>query len=95
MATLKQLPEKLDIYLVKGDDYTFSIHSDIDLSSYEMEASCGDADFTITKITNFDYNISITKQQTNSFVHDKNWTLEWIDPNGQHRTVISGNIRVN
>ena len=93
MASIKQTPCDLDIYLVKGDDFTFSIHSDVDLSAFQMNAGCGDQTFKITSITPYDYNITITKQQTNNFVHDKAWSLEWVDFNGNHRTVIKGTIK--
>lgn len=94
MASLKQLPTPIDIYMVKGDDFTFSIHSDINLSHYTLSARCGELTFKVTPITAFDYNITITAQQANNIVKEKTWTLEWIDPNGEHRTVFKGTVRV-
>ena len=93
MASIKQLPNVLDISLVKGDDFTFSIHSSVDLSTSQLHAGCGDQTFKITPVSVYDYNITITKQQTNNFVHNKSWTLEWIDSNNEHRTVLKGTIK--
>lgn len=93
MSSIKQLPSVLDISLVKGDDFTFSIHSSVDLSTFQLHAGCGDQTFKITPISSYDYDITITKQQSNSFVHDKSWTLEWVDSNGSHRTILKGTIK--
>lgn len=39
MPQVEQRPGKLDIGIVPGDDFTFNIHSSIDLSGYTLAAT--------------------------------------------------------
>ena len=93
MSSLKQTPSILDLYIVKGDDFTFAIISDTDLSEFEMHAFCGDQTFKINPLDAYRYEITITKQQTNNIIKEKTWSLEWIYPNGSHITIITGTVR--
>jgi hypothetical protein len=93
MASIKQLPSCLDITLKKGDDFSFSVTFNIDLSPYTLNATCGDMTFDVTEITGFIYNITITKQQSNNMLTDRTWTLTWTASDGTKRTLIEGTIR--
>jgi hypothetical protein len=93
MSSIKQESANLDILMIRGDDFLFSINFDTDLTDYTLNANAGSNKLTIIPITGFNYNILISKQQSNTFIKDQPWTLEWVDPNGKHRTVLSGVIR--
>lgn len=97
MASIKQIPAKLDLFLVPGDDFVFTIHSSIDLSGYKLTAKAGSIIFTIAEPAGSEepghyYNIALTAEQTAGIVRNRAWYLEWDDTNSLHRRVISGSI---
>jgi len=90
---IKQEAVNLDILMIRGDDFTFSLNFNIDLTGYTLTANAGSNKLTVIPITGFNYNITISKQLSNNFIKDQSWTLEWTSPDGQHRTILYGVIR--
>ena len=98
MPQIDQRPASLDIGIVPGDDFAFTIHSPIDLSGYTLAAKTGSVTLSISATpgmpAGYYYNVTITKAQSAAFAADRSWTLEWDDPNAKHRRVVAGAIRV-
>ena len=98
MPQVEQRPGKLDIGIVPGDDFTFNIHSSIDLSGYTLAATSGAVTFTITPTagmtTGYYYDITITSAQSATFTAERWWVLSWVDGGGKKRRIASGTIRL-
>lgn len=97
MATVRQSPGALDILMVWGDDFTFILHSSIDLSGYTLEAWAGATPLTVSPTvgmtTGYYYDVTITSAQSDAFTGDRTWVLAWTDPETKKRTAIAGVIR--
>ena len=98
MASIRQAPAPLDISMVYGDDFTFTIHSSIDLSGYTIAAKVGAVTLTVSATpgmtAGYYYNITITAAQSAAFTSDSlAWTFTWTDALSKKRTAISGAIR--
>ena len=97
MPQVAQRPGNLDIGIVPGDDFTFTVHSPIDLSGYTLSAKSGAVTFTMSATAGhpagYYYEITITKAQSVLFTADRTWEITWDDPNAKHRTVNKGIIR--
>lgn len=51
MATVKQIPGRLDIVLAQGDDMSILLDFDIDMTGYTFAASTDEVDGSTTTIT--------------------------------------------
>lgn len=98
MPQVDQRPGSLDIGIVPGDDFTFTVHSPINLSGYTLSAKSGSVTFTMAATdgqpAGYYYDITITKAQSVLFTENRVWRLEWDDPATKHRTVAKGTIRL-
>lgn len=98
MPQVDQRPGSLDIGIVPGDDFTFTIHSPINLSGYTLSAKSGSVALAISATTGmpagYYYDITITKAQSVLFTANRPWTIEWDDPNSKHRMAVRGTIRI-
>lgn len=98
MGTIRQAPAPLDLCMVYGDDFTFTIHSSIDLSGYTLSAKVGSVTLTVSETSGMEagyyYDITITAVQSSAFTSDSMaWTLTWTDTLTKKRTAIAGTIR--
>jgi hypothetical protein len=98
MPTVEQRPGPLDIAMVAGDDFTFTLHSSISLAGYTLVAASGSVTFSMIPTPGMDagyyYNITITAAQSVLFTGDRAWTLSWTDPATKKRRFGSGMIRL-
>jgi hypothetical protein len=98
MPQVEQRPGKLDIGIVPGDDFTFTIHSSINLAGYTLTASSGTVTFTVSPTAGmpagYYYDITITDDQSVLFASDLAWKLSWVDAGGKKRRIASGTIRI-
>lgn len=109
MATVSQIPETVDVFLVVGDELSIPLTFSVDLSGYTISSGVYDASqLTPTDLLSPGLLVTTTAGQTTvlvSFVESDTsqlvasgnwrWYLRWVSPGGVTRTVISGAVRTS
>ena len=98
MPQIEQRAGSLDIGIVPGDDFTFTVHSPINLTGYTLAATTKSVTLTVGASAElnagFYYDITITKAQSVLFTKDRAWKFTWIDTATKTRTIAKGIIRI-
>jgi len=92
MATTDQLPDRLDVRMVAGDDFSFTLDFDIDLTGYTFEAKRGADAITVTgtDLAGGALTVSVTDTQSASWVRGRQgWWLAGT-VGGITRTYVAG-----
>ena len=93
MATYSQSPATLDITAVVGDDVTFTLDFDINLTGYTFAAKRGADSVTVTAVNLAAGQISVsaTDTETTSWGAGRaNWWISATTAGGYTRTFVSG-----
>jgi hypothetical protein len=100
MSATVQLPNNTSLSFVQGDDFSFSVDINRDLTNYTVTA------YIISKPTNTaftlnwvsralgTFTLSLDDSQTALLPSSCLWVLEWVDPADDKRTLIQGNVTV-
>jgi hypothetical protein len=84
-----QAPAEYDISFVAGDDFSFRLVFPFDLTDFVIFAQIGDRVFTITRLSNIEIRLSLTKTQTAGFQNHTQWRLT-VSRDDITRTFIKG-----
>ena len=101
MATISQAPGLLNLEFVRGEDFTFNLDWNLDLTDYTLASfykSAGSDTENAIAITAVDLNagqirLNLTGAQTLALTPGYHyWQLNWIPPSGVKRIVLAGSI---
>lgn len=108
MASFDQLPAIRDIEMIQGDDYTFTVQFmagsplvAVDLTGYTFDAhiktAAANVPLTVYVATPSTGLAAVTITAAQSVVLRGNyvWELDWIDPTGKRRSMITGVAKVS
>lgn len=106
MATFKQLPGRLNLALIRGDEFPFDATFNVDLTGYTVEASIYDASTegpvaepTLNVVPGAEASVVeflLDESETEQLVAGSRlrWYLRWTTPEDVTRTVLAGTVEV-
>lgn len=106
MATFRQLPGRLNLALVRGDEFPFDAEFNLDLTGYTVEATIYNAEteetivepaLTVTPGTESTVAFLLTEADTEELTAGARmrWYMRWTTPESVTRTVLAGTVEVS